>query len=256
MPAPPLRLLPLGVGEAFTRLYYTFGLAVEYDGRWLLIDCPHPIRKMIHEAGQAAGLPFDLEQVEAVLITHLHADHVSGVEDFGFFNYFALGRRARVVIHPELVGPLWDDLLAAGMGRMRFQAGEPFEPIDRERYFETIPLEPGQRLTLGPFEVESHPTTHSLPCQGYRVTAAGRTLAVSGDTAFDPVLLAWLTCNAHLIVHEVTTHDPPGMHTHLTQLAALPSELRERLRLVHYPDDYDLDASPIRPLRQGVVELV
>ena len=256
MPAPPLRLLPLGVGEAFTRLHYTFGLAVEYDGRWLLIDCPHPIRKMIHEAGQAAGLPFDLRDVDAVLITHLHADHVSGLEDLAFFNHFVLGRHARVVIHPELIGPLWDNLLAGGMGQMRSQGDDPFETISRERYFETIPLKPGQPLTLGPFEVESHPTVHSLPCQGYRIGAGGRTLAISGDTAFDPGLLTWLERDAHLIVHEATTHEPPGMHTRIGELAALPRDLRERLRVIHYPDDYDLEASPIRPLRQGVVEWV
>src|SRR5262249_835007 len=42
-------LLPLGVGEAFTSLYYTSCFALGVDDHWLLIDCPHPVRKMLRE---------------------------------------------------------------------------------------------------------------------------------------------------------------------------------------------------------------
>ncbi len=40
-----MRFLPLGVGDAFTALHYTHCVAVESQGRYLLIDCPHPIRR-------------------------------------------------------------------------------------------------------------------------------------------------------------------------------------------------------------------
>ena len=41
------------------------------------------------------------------------------------------------------------------------------------------------------------------------------------------------------------------MHTPYELLAALPAELRAKMRLIHYPDDFDLNASAIEPLRQG-----
>ena len=34
-----VRLIPLGVGEAFTARYYTTCLALGVDGAWLLIEC-------------------------------------------------------------------------------------------------------------------------------------------------------------------------------------------------------------------------
>ena len=49
-------LIPMGVGEAFTARHYTSCLALGMDDHWLLIDCPHPVRKMLREGSIAAGL--------------------------------------------------------------------------------------------------------------------------------------------------------------------------------------------------------
>jgi len=78
-----LRLIPLGVGEAFTARHYTSCLALGADDDWMLIDCPHPVRKMLLEGSTAAGIPVDLDRISAVAVTHLHADHCCGLEDFG-----------------------------------------------------------------------------------------------------------------------------------------------------------------------------
>ena len=91
----PISLIPLGVGEAFTALYYTSSLLLGIDDDWLLIDCPHPVRKMLREASIAAGLTdqLDLDRIHAVAVSHLHADHCCGLEDFGYYSFFALHRR-------------------------------------------------------------------------------------------------------------------------------------------------------------------
>ena len=65
-----MRLLPLGVGDAFSALNYSTCLALEAEGAWLLIDCPHPIRKMLREASISAGVVLGIEQVRAVVLTH------------------------------------------------------------------------------------------------------------------------------------------------------------------------------------------
>jgi ribonuclease BN (tRNA processing enzyme) len=69
---------------------------------------------------------------------------------------------------------------------------------------------------------------------------------VSGDTAFDQDLIAWLApCD--LIIHE--SNLGPA-HTPYESLAALPRELRARMRVTHLPDGFELDAA-VQPLRQG-----
>ena len=57
---PGLRLLPLGIGNAFSAVSYSTCLALEVDGCWLLIDCPHPIRKMMREASTSAAVDLDV----------------------------------------------------------------------------------------------------------------------------------------------------------------------------------------------------
>jgi len=42
-----------------------------------------------------------------------------------------------------------------------------------------------------------------------------------------------------------------GTHAPYERLAALPAPLRAKMRLVDYPDFFDLEASAIEPLVQG-----
>ncbi len=150
-----VRLIPLGVGEAFTALNYTTCLALGVDDVWILIECPHPVRKLLREGSHAAGYPLDLDRISAVLISHLHADHCSGLEDYGYYSYFALGRRGRVVAHPSVSAHLWDGLLSAGMGEGPARPGRasrcrPFKQLDDffDRSSTSTTRAPA---TLGPF---------------------------------------------------------------------------------------------------------
>lgn len=72
-----------------------------------------------------------------------------------------------------------------------------------------------------------------------------RTLGYSADTAFDPTRIDWLS-EADVVIHETNL----GVHTPYEKLVALPQELRERMRLVHYPDDFDVENSVIECMTQ------
>ena len=247
-----VRLIPLGVGEAFTARNYTTGMALGRGDDWLLIECPHPIRKMLREASLATGVVLDLDRVLGVALSHLHADHCSGLEDYGFYSYYALGRRARLAMHPEASARLWDGLLAAGMGasRPRTDGTGPPIPYRLDDFFDVVPLSVSSPVAFGPFAIECRPTNHPIPTTAFRIHVGGRTLAFSADTAFDPALIEWLSA-ADLIVHEATHDDVSEIHTPYSRLATLPEALRARMRLIHYPDAFDLETSLIEPLRQG-----
>ncbi len=249
-----VRIIPLGVGEAFTARHYTTCLALGVGDAWMLIDCPHPVRKMLWEGSHAAGFPLDLDRISGVALSHLHADHCSGLEDFGYHAYYVLGRRARILTHPDVAARLWDGLLSAGMGEFRSPPASGLPTVVRhlDDYFEVTALSESHAVTLGPFSIECRLTIHPIPTTAFRIKAAGRTLGFSADTAFDPTLIAWLEpCD--LIIHEVTTVPDSTVHTPYAHLAALPDALRARMRLFHYPDDFDGDASAIEPLRQGQI---
>jgi ribonuclease BN (tRNA processing enzyme) len=244
----PLTFVTLGIGNAFSALYYSSCLALHAEQTWLLIDCPHPIRKMMHDAAEATSLALDVADIDAVILTHLHGDHASGLEGFAFFFRYALeGRRVPLLAHPDVMKPLWAGHLSASMEWSVQEPGQPPTQRTFEDFFDPHPLSETKAVQFGPFSVECRRTLHSIPTTALRIRAGDRCLGYSADTAHDPALIDWLA-EADLIVHETGPH---GLHTPYERLAALPAAVRARIRLIHYPDDFDARESIIEPLEQG-----
>jgi ribonuclease BN (tRNA processing enzyme) len=241
-----LTFIPLGVGDAFSALYYSSCLLLEAEGERLLLDCPHPIQKMLREAGLSAGVALPASSLDAVVLTHLHADHAAGLEGLAYYSRFVLERRLKVLVHPEVGARLWEGHLAAGMEQLLSTPEASPRAMRLEDYLDITLLREDGEVTCGAFRVACRRTIHHIPTTALRISAGGRSLASSADTAFDLSLIHWLA-EADLVVHE-TNH---GVHTPYERLAALPAPLRERMRLIHYPDAFDTGASLIEPLVQG-----
>jgi len=240
---PDLRLTVLGVGDAFSALYYSTSFLVEGGGQRWLIDCPHPIRKILRESG--CGL--DLPDIDGVVLTHLHGDHVSGLEGLAFFDHFVMGRRTQLITHPAVARRLWSDCLSAGMdGLLKPDGG--LRRLAFEDYFALTPLTLDAPVAVGGLAIDARMTRHHVPTCALRVRAGGASLGYSADTSFDRPLIDWLAA-AQAVIHETNL----GAHTPLDALVALPEALRAKLRLVHYPDGFDAARSPIPCLRQGDV---
>jgi ribonuclease BN (tRNA processing enzyme) len=238
------RIVVAGVGDAFSARYYSSCFAVVAGERWLLVDCPHPIRKMLAEASQSTDVKLDFDRFDGVLITHLHADHCSGLEGLAYYFRYVLGRKLPLVIHPDVVRNLWGTSLAAGMERS-VQADGRVEERRLEDFFELCDL--SDSCTIGPFTIRARLTKHSIATTAFHISAMGHSIGYSADTTFDPALVEWLS-SADLIVHEAGGVFP---HTSIEELAGLPATLTRRMRVIHYPDAFDMSASPIEPLRQG-----
>lgn len=238
-------VITLGVGDAFSARYYSSALVLEAEGSRILIDCPHPIRKILREAGESVATPLDLDSIDAIALTHLHADHSSGLEGFSYYTHYVLGSKPKPLIaHPQVLEYLWDGHLLATMGYPKSQ--EP-NPRTLEDCFDVTPIVEGQTVHCGPFAIECHLTEHVIPTTGFRIRAAGRSLGYSADTAYLPELIEWLS-SSDLIIHETNYGRP---HTPYESLVALPEEIRQKMRLIHYPDDFDVENSVIEPLVQG-----
>jgi hypothetical protein len=115
-----------------------------------------------------------------------------------------------------------------------------------ESFFDPCPVAEGEVVAFGPFAIEARPTQHHIPTYAFKIRAGGKLLGVSGDTAFDQDLIAWLApCD--LMIHE--SNLGPG-HTPYESLAALPGDLRARMRVTHLPDGFEPDGA-VEPLLQG-----
>ena len=241
------QVLVLGVGDTFSEKNHTSALLLSCDGVHLAIDCPDTYRAVLRSAAFRSGGNIALEDIEHVLITHVHGDHMNGLEGVAFYKRFAEGKRVRLVASPEVRAVIWDERLKASMGVL--WDGQSFHPMTFDSYFEHLPLSWSEEIRIGPFAIRSRRTRHHVPTSALLIEAGGRKLGYSSDTAFDPELLAFLA-PADLIIHE-TNHGPA--HTPYASLAALPPELRARMRLIHYSDGFDAEASNILALREGDV---
>ena len=201
----------------------------------------------LRAAGERSGRPLPLSSIDHVLITHVHGDHMNGLEGVAFYKHFAEGKRLELVCSPEVRAVIWDERLKASMSTL--WDGQHFRSLGFDDYFEHVPLSWTEETSVGPFRLLARRTVHHVPTSALLVEAAGRRLGYSADTAFDPELIAFLE-PADLIIHE--TNLGPA-HTPYSALAALPAELRAKMRLIHYPDSFDTRSSNIVALREGEV---
>jgi ribonuclease BN (tRNA processing enzyme) len=156
-------------------------------------------------------------------------------------------KRLKLLSSLDVRACIWDERLKASMGSL--WKGKEQRALDFDSYFEHLPLSWVGAVEVGPFKIRARRTQHHVPTSALFIEAAGRSFGYSSDTAFDPELISFLE-PADLIIHE--TNLGPA-HTPYASLAALPAELRARMRLIHYMDSFDTESSVIEPLREGAV---
>lgn len=238
-------VIVLGVGDAFSTRHHGSSFLLSEAGFLLAVDCPADYRKALQAASAASGRKLDVADIGHMLITHIHGDHMAGLEGLALYKYNFEKKRLRLALTPEVRSVIWDQRLAAGIG-LRWDGGKPCA-LGFEDFFEHLPLDWDKENAIGPFRVRLRRTRHMVPASALLVRAGGRCFGYSCDTVFDPELIRFLE-PADLIFHEVGTGGP---HTSYAELAGLPEALRRKMRLIHYPDGFAPADGALALLQEG-----
>ncbi|MBM4111215.1 MAG: ribonuclease Z [Phycisphaerae bacterium] len=238
-----LRILPLGVGSAFSSRYYGSSCVIQGTGGTILLDCPDPIRKVIREANERSGWSVRAEDLSEVVLTHLHGDHCNGIEVLGFLHWLQRQQhgtpRPRIHCGKEVAERLWTKLAPAMDQDGRAGISDYLDLC-------TLP-ESGQRI-VGGITIEWRRTTHMIPTWAFRFRVKDASFGWSSDTGFDRTLIDWLAeCDA--FAHETT---PPPYHTSIEELNALPEAIRRKMVLMHLTDSFDPSSTDIRVMQEGM----
>ncbi len=228
-----MKILFLGVSSSLTvgdKKFQSNMLLESTDGHKMLIDCGTDIRHSLLEQGVSHA------DIDAVYISHLHADHVGGLEWLGFSKLFIDKIRPALYISPDQRNKLWNNVLSGGMSTLENQAA------NLASFFDV------QSVDQQCFKWENHvfqliKTEHSmnngvlLPAYGLLVTGDSKTIFISTDTCFCPALLEPIYKQADIIFHDCeTSPSPSGQHAQYVDLKTLEPAIKTKMWLYDYND--------------------
>ncbi|GLO65617.1 MULTISPECIES: MBL fold metallo-hydrolase [Oceanobacillus] len=110
----------------------------------------------------------DIEQIDAIVLSHYHHDHVADIGVFQYaklINYYVNGNENVVPIY----GHTEDE--------------EGFAKLTHT-YTKGIEYNPDNKLIIGPFEIEFIQTNHPVPCYGMQITDGKESIVYTADSGF------------------------------------------------------------------------
>jgi CRP-like cAMP-binding protein/ribonuclease BN (tRNA processing enzyme) len=223
---PAFGITVLGSSHGFDPSGKTTGFVLWVNRRGILVDPPCDATETL----RAAGVP--PASVDAVILTHCHADH-----DAGVFQKVLEAGLVNLYTTPTILGSFLRKYVAL--------TGETEERL--RRLFTWRPVTIGGTHSINGGEFRFFYTLHSIPSIGFEVYFGGKSFVYSGDTLYDPSRIealhqigvisgprrdALLNFPWHhsLVLHEAGV---PPIHTAAETLATLPMEVKARLRLIH-----------------------
>jgi ribonuclease BN (tRNA processing enzyme) len=200
---------------------------VEHDGFRLLLD-------LGNGAFGALQALADPSTIDALFLTHLHADHCLDVAPFVVWSRYS-GRSSG--------GPL--PLFAPVAAERRLALAYDGDGAPLTDVFDFVPVGPG-RLEIGPFEAALVRTAHPVECYAIRLTVGGRALVYTGDTGPCDRVVA-LARGADVLLCEAAHPDERGLpdELHLTGRQAGEHAAAAgvgRLLVTHVPAWVDAEA--------------
>jgi ribonuclease BN (tRNA processing enzyme) len=257
---PFMKLRVLGSGAAFSRRYgTTCSILTLPNGDAWLIDCGRQAPE------QLAGHGLGWHGVTGQLVTHVHGDHVYGLEEFAFVRYYTRGDslegvmkggpRPRLLAHSAVLSELWEVLAPS----LRYRSDEHGTPVPGrlDDYFDVLSptwVEPPRGAAWNHAEafrsddlqviVRETRHVHGKPstCFEFALPGAnGRCAWWSGDCVVDVDLLQRLLPRTTIFFHDCTFTEFPGqVHGLFSDFEKLGPELRRKIVLMHHEDDIEL----------------
>ena len=235
----------LGVGSAFTKTHYQNNILIIKGNDHLLVDCGTKTPQALHELG------LNVMDIEHLLITHSHADHIGGLEELMLMHRYVKKSKPTIYINHQYQHLLWDLSLRGGASYNEeingadlgftdmFDVVRPSCP-KREFPRETQEIQVGS-INLKIFRTKHIPDTpDSWHCSFWScgLIIDGRIMFTS-DTRYDENLIFEYASMYDLeyIFHDCQFYSG-GVHANLDELSRLPEETKAKMILMHYGDNW------------------
>jgi ribonuclease BN (tRNA processing enzyme) len=214
-----MQVLPIGVGTAFGRRLFNTNLIFEFDsGDFMLVDCGITASRSLETIGRS------VLDVENLFISHLHADHIGGVEELALKAKLIKRRKINLHINRKLVDSFWQSIRA---GIEFTQMGQ----LDLDDYF-AVHLHDNE-FNLNGVNFSTCATQHIAGMLSFDLAFAD--FLLTGDTLFSEEYVRGRAQAFKTVVHDCSFNSHQKVHTHYEDLLQ-NRRLFQELYVIHYED--------------------
>jgi ribonuclease BN (tRNA processing enzyme) len=234
---PNITIQFLGTGSAFSHKYGNTSALVFVENKGitkkLLIDCGRTTPCDLNELG------YTFADVDAIFITHLHGDHVGGLEHAAFFSRYSLGRKTHLIFpHIKLKQDLWERTLKGTM-----MNGDLPRPMTFEDYFTYDVVEREEQFFFfNDVMFSVFPTLHIKNKKSYGVIIGERNyILYSGDSLLNRDLIdIGFADDCQAVFHDCQLFNQENpVHASLSDLKTLNWEWHDKIYVMHYGDNLE-----------------
>lgn len=165
---------------------------IEADNKTILVDAGPGIVKQLYRNG------YEVTDLNAIIITHSHADHSVGFPYLMFTNFY---ERASGLEGPNEIDILATDDVYNGLRNMWEFCYPPGEYDSFSLSHTPVKMEGHHTATLGGLDFITVPVSHTVPTFGFRVSLSGLDITYSSDTVFDETVVD-LASGTDILIHE------------------------------------------------------
>ena len=252
-----MRLKFLGVGSAFTLPapeadstvdlnkcdWQSNMMLTSADGKNMLLDCGSDIRFALAQQGI---FPKDYcAKVNAVYLSHCHADHIGGIEAIAFCTYFSPAKKPiQLFCNGNLFLDAWEHSLQGGLASIQGNV------VDLHAYFDVNAVPDNGTFNWGGMRFTPVQTVHVMA--GFIIKHSyglmiddrmGRKNFITTDTQFCPHQVHDFYRMADVIYQDCETSPfKSGVHAHYDDLKTLSKEVKAKMWLYHYQPNPKQDA--------------
>lgn len=184
-------------------------LGIVAGGRAFVIDPGEGAARRLMNMGFPAGA------IEAVILSHLHSDHIDGLGNILLQAWIVGGRKVPLPVY----GPAGVENVVSGVNEM-FRIDSTFRTAHHgteiadpagygaiPRFIDLVPFKFTEVIADAEVRITATAVSHAPvhPAMGLRIDHAGRSVSFSGDTVYDPRFVK-LSKDVDLMLHDAMQH--------------------------------------------------